>query len=95
MMDPNFYKTELYERERRKDEMRQAEQARLARLARTSEAVNRRDAPGWFQSGFGQVLAGLGERLYRLGSRMTGAKLSDQHPDPCLELNSSSLPGAF
>jgi hypothetical protein len=39
-MDPNFYKTELYERERRKDEMRQAQQARLARLARAGEKVD-------------------------------------------------------
>ncbi len=39
-MDPNFYKTELYERERRKDEMRQAQQARLVRLARAGEKVD-------------------------------------------------------
>jgi hypothetical protein len=40
MMDPNFYKTELYERERRKDEMRQVQQARLVRLARAGEKVD-------------------------------------------------------
>jgi hypothetical protein len=90
MMDPNFYKTELYERERRKDELRQAQQAQLARLARSNEVENRRFATSWLQSGFGQVLAGLGERLYQLGSRMTGANVSDQLPDPFLELNSSS-----
>ncbi len=40
-MDSNFYKTELYERERRKEEIRQAQQAHLARLARSNAAFNR------------------------------------------------------
>jgi hypothetical protein len=51
MMDPNFYKTELYERERRKDEMRQAQQAQLARLARSNEVENRRFARYWLALG--------------------------------------------
>lgn len=55
MRDPNFYKTELYERERRKDEMRQAEQGRLARLARSTEALHHRRATDWLQSNFDQV----------------------------------------
>ena len=63
-MDPNFYKAELYERKRRKDEMRQAEQARLTRLARSNEAVNRPRAPSWLLSSVGQILAGIGARLF-------------------------------
>jgi hypothetical protein len=93
MMDTNFYKTELYERERRKEEIRQAQQARLVRLARSNAAFNHAPAAGWLQVGFGRALAGLGTRLYQLGSRMTGSNLSNQPPDPCLELTSSSSPG--
>jgi hypothetical protein len=95
MMDSNFYKIELYERERRKDELRQAQQARLARLAHSNAAFNRPPAPGRLQLGFGRVLAGLGTRLYQLGSRMAGSNLSNQPPDPCLELTSSSSPGVY
>jgi hypothetical protein len=40
MMDPNFYRTELYERERRMDEMRQAQQARLVRQAQAGKKVD-------------------------------------------------------
>jgi hypothetical protein len=93
MMDTNFYKSELYERERRKDEMRQAQQARLARLVRSNAAFNRPHAAGWLQLGFGRALAGLGTRLYQLGSRIAGSNLSNRHPEPCLELTSSSSPG--
>jgi hypothetical protein len=95
MMDPNFFKTELYERERRQDEIRQARQARLARLARSDAAFNHSDVPGWLQLGFGRALAGLGTRLYQLGSHMAGSNLSNQPPDPCLELTSSSSPGVY
>ncbi len=93
-MDPNFYRTELYERERRKDEMRQAEKARLARLARSDEDNNQHQNTGRLRSGFGRVLTGLGTRLFQWGSHMTGSNVSDSHSDPCLELNSSSSPGA-
>ena len=92
-MDPNFYKIEFYERERRQDEIRQAQQARLAGLARSNVAVNQPHAPGRLQLGLGRVLAGLGTRLYQLGSHMAGLNLSNQTPDPCLELTSSSSPG--
>jgi hypothetical protein len=95
MMDPNFFKTELYERQRRKDEMRQAKQARLARLARSHAASNHSGAPGWLQLGFGRALAFTGTRIYRLGSHMAGLNVSDQSPDPCLELTSSSSPGVY
>ncbi len=93
-MDPNFYRTELYERERRKDEVRQAERARLARLARSDANINRRQIPGRLRSGFGRVLTGLGTRLFQWGSHMTGSNISDPYPEPCLELNCSSSPGA-
>ena len=92
-MDPNFYRTELYERERRKDEIRQAQQARLARLAHTNLAFNHTGKPGWLQLGFGKALAGFGTRLYRLGSQMAGSSLSNPPSDPSLELTSSSSPG--
>jgi hypothetical protein len=94
-MDPNFYKIELYERERRQDEIHQARQARLALLARSNAAFNHSNAPGWLQLGLGRALAGLGSRLYRLGSHMVGSDLSNQPPDPCLELTSSSSPGVY
>jgi hypothetical protein len=94
-MDPNFYRFELYERERRKDEIRQVQHSRLVRLARSTMAFNQPHAPGRLQSGFGRVLSGLGTRLYQLGSRMTGSNLSTQPPDPCLELTSSSSPGVY
>jgi hypothetical protein len=93
MMDPNLYRAELYERERRKDEIRQARQARLARLARSNATFNHSNPPGWLQLGFGKMLAGLGARLYQFGSRLAGPNLSNQPPDPCLELTSSSSPG--
>jgi hypothetical protein len=92
-MDPNFYRTELYERERRQDEIRQAQQSRLARLARSNATSNYLHPLGWLQLGFGRALAGLGTRLYQLGSQMAGSNLSNQRPDPCLELTSSSSPG--
>lgn len=91
-MDPNFFKIELFERERRKDEIRQAKSARLERLARSNAAFNHPDSPGWLQLGFGRALAGLGTRLYQLGSQMEGSNLS-KPSDPCLELTSSSSPG--
>lgn len=94
-MDPNFYKTELYERERRKDEMHQAEQARLVRLARSNATSKHSDVPGWLQLGFGRALAGFGTRLYQIGSHIAGLNVSDQSPDPCLELTSSSSPGVY
>jgi hypothetical protein len=95
MMDPNFFKTELYERERRQDEIRQARQSRLTRLARSGAAFNHSDVPGWLQLGFGRALARLGTRLYQLGSHMAGSNVSNQAPDPCLELTSSSSPGVY
>lgn len=94
-MDPNFYKTALYERERRKDEMRQAEKERLARLARSNADIDQPHNTGKLRSGFGRVLTGLGARLFQWGSQMTGSNASDSHSDPCLELNSSSSPGAI
>lgn len=94
-MDSNFYKIELYERERRKDEMRHAQQARLVRLARSNATFNRPHAAGWLQLGFGRALAGLGTRLYQLGNRMTGSNFSNQCPEPCLDLTSSSSPGVY
>jgi hypothetical protein len=94
-MDPNFFRSELFERERRKDEMRQAQQTRLARLAHSNAAYDRPPAPGWLQLGFGMLLAGFGGRIYRLGSRMTGSNLSNQRPDPCLDPTSSSSPEVY
>ena len=94
-MDPNFFGFELYERERRKDEMRQAERARLARLACSNADFNQRQIPGRLRSGFGRVLTGLGTRLFQWGSHMTGSNVSDPHQDPCLELNCSSSSGTF
>jgi hypothetical protein len=95
MMDPNFFKTELYERERRRDEIRQARQARLARLARSNAATDYPTSPGWLQLGFGKALAFLGTRLYQLGSHMAGSNVSNQSPDSCLDLTSSSSPGVY
>lgn len=96
-MDPNFYKIELYERERRKDEVRQAQEAQLARLARSSAIVDQSPWPSRLQSSLGRALANFGTRLYQFGSRMAGTTVSDQHPasNSCLELNSSSTPGAL
>jgi hypothetical protein len=95
MMDPNFYRVELFERERRKDEIRQAQQARLARLARSNEAFNQLHVLSWLQSGFGKALTGLGMLLYQVGNYMTGVTLSEQPPDPCLEPSSSSSLGTL
>lgn len=94
MMDPNFYKIELYERERRKDEIRQAQKARLAR---SGANVDQSPWPSRLQSSFGRALANFGTRLYQFGSRMAGTTVSDQHPasNSYLELNSSSTPGAL
>jgi hypothetical protein len=94
-MDPNFYRFELYERERRKDEIRQAQHSRLVRLASSNAAFNRPHTPGRLQSGFGRALEGLGTRLYQLGCHISGSNTSNQCPDPCLELTSSSSPGVY
>lgn len=93
-MDPNFYKIELYERERRKDEVRQAQEARLAR---SGAIVDKSPWLSKLQSSLGRALASFGTRLYHFGSRMAGTNISDQPPasNPCLELNSSSSPGAL
>lgn len=55
MRDPNFYKTELYECQQRRDEIRQAQLALLARLARSNETLHHRRTTDWLQSNFGQI----------------------------------------
>lgn len=94
-MDPNFYNIALYERERRKDEIRQARQARLVRLARSDEGINQHRLPSSLQSSLGRVLASLGMLLYQLGSRLARSNSSEQPAGPFVDLTSSSSPGIF